>query len=252
MPHILITNDDGIHAEGLRALAEALTGLGRLSIVAPKEEQSGKAQALTLRRGIHAEQLKENEWAVDGTPTDSIIIGLKKLLPEPPDVVVSGINCGANLGENVYYSGTVGAAMEATIHGIPAIAVSVAYRKPEIDYGPAARLARHLTKLVLEEGLPPGVMLNVNVPQTWTGAVHMTRQSKQVTRCLLKETRDEQGRIYYWLNENVVREGVEPDTDFAAIFEGAVSITPLKLDRTHEISINHLSHWARKLSHLNI
>jgi 5'-nucleotidase len=189
---------------------------------------------------------------VDGTPTDSIIIGLKKLLQAPPDVVVSGINCGANLGENVYYSGTVGAAMEATIHGIPAIAVSVAYRKPEIDYGPAARLARHLTKLVLEEGLPPGVMLNVNVPQTWTGAVHMTRQSKQVTRCLLKETRDEEGRIYYWLNENVVREGVEPDTDFAAIFEGAVSITPLKLDRTHEISINHLSHWARKLSHMNI
>jgi 5'-nucleotidase len=248
MPNILITNDDGINAPGLRALVESLQGLGSLSVVAPMEEQSGKAQSLTLRRPIHVEQIAENEWAVDGTPTDGIILALNKLLPARPDLVVSGINCGANMGENVYYSGTVGAAMEATINLIPSIAVSVAYKQPDINYGPAARLARRLVELTLAEGLAAGILLNVNVPQQWRGGVRMTRQSKKITRNLLEETQDAQGRRQYWLKEQVVRNGVEPDTDFAAIFDGAASITPLTLDRTHEISLNHLSHWARQLS----
>jgi len=128
MANILITNDDGIYAEGLRALVEALAGLGTLSVVAPSHERSASAQSLTLRQPIFCEKVGEREWAVEGTPTDAMILALNKLLPEPPDLVISGINRGGNMGENVYYSGTVGAAMEATINHVPAFAISVAHR----------------------------------------------------------------------------------------------------------------------------
>jgi len=248
MPNILITNDDGIHAPGLRALVDALAGLGTLSVVAPLTEQSGKAQSLTLKRPIYVEQLAEREWGVEGTPTDGMILALHRLLPERPDIVVSGINFGGNMGENVYYSGTVGAAMEATINSIPAIAASVAWKKPDVDYSGAAQLTRKLVRLALAEGLPQGVLLNLNVPQTWTGEVRMTRQSRKITRNNLEETRDAQGRAEYWLKEQFVRDDVAPETDFAAIFNGAASLTPLVLDRTHEQSLNHLSHWLATLS----
>ncbi len=245
MTHILITNDDGIHAEGLRALREALADLGTLSVVAPSQERSASAQSLTLRQPIFCEKVGEREWAVEGTPTDAIIVALNKLLAEPPDLVVSGINRGGNLGENVYYSGTVGAAMEATINRVPSFAISVAHRGKSYEYGDAARFARDLAQLILKEGLPPGVLLNVNVPLPWTGEVRFTRQSQKVTRNLLQESVDPRGRSYYWLHEQQLTDGIEPDTDYAAIHAGAVSITPLKLDRTHTTSLNHLSHWAR-------
>jgi 5'-nucleotidase len=250
MATILITNDDGIAAPGLRALVERLEGLGKLYVVAPVEEQSGKAQSLTLRRPIGVEPRGERQWAVDGTPTDGIIIALNKLLPERPDLVVSGINAGANMGENIFYSGTVGAAMEATVNHLPSLAISVAYRAKgaEYDFAPAARLARRLAEITLREGLPEGVLLNVNVPQAWNGSVRFTRQSKKITRNVLKEVADPQGRTRYWLHEQIVRDGVEPDTDYAAIFDGAASITPVELDRTHEVSLNHLSHWAQRLA----
>ncbi|HYA98305.1 MAG TPA: 5'/3'-nucleotidase SurE, partial [Methylomirabilota bacterium] len=128
-PHILVTNDDGYHAAGLKALVEALEGLATLSIVAPKREQSGAAQSLTLRTPIICHAMGERQWAVDGTPADCVIVALHKLLPEPPDMVISGINLGPNLGENVYYSGTVGAAREAALHHIPSCAISLAARK---------------------------------------------------------------------------------------------------------------------------
>jgi len=249
MPHILVTNDDGIHSVGLRALVAALEGLGTVSVVAPAEERSGHAQSITLRRPIGVEQITEREWAIDGTPTDAMIIALAKLFPEPPDLVLSGINCGANMGENVYYSGTVGAAMEAVIHSIPAAALSIAYRNKEsIDFAPAAQFARRLGELMLKDGLPKGVLLNVNVPQEWTGAVCFTRQSKKITRNVLKEDVDPRGRVHYWLHEQVRKDDIEPETDYAAVFEGSVSITPLELDRTHATSLNHLSHWARQLA----
>jgi 5'-nucleotidase len=247
MKTILITNDDGITAPGLRALVEALEGLGTLCVVAPVEEQSGKAQSLTLRRPIAVEPRGEREWAVDGTPTDGIILALNKLLPARPDLVVSGINAGANMGENIFYSGTVGAAMEATINHIPSLAISVAYRAKEIDFAPAAKLARRLAEIALREGLPDGVLLNVNVPHEWSGGVRFTRQSKKITRNVLKEDLDPRGRLHYWLHEQIVRDDVEPETDYAAIFDGAASITPVELDRTHEMSLNHLSHWAQWL-----
>lgn len=251
MAHILITNDDGIHAEGLRALVESLAGLGTLSVVAPSQERSASAQSLTLRQPIFWEKVAEREWAVEGTPTDAMILALNKLIPERPDLVVSGINRGGNLGENVYYSGTVGAAMEATINHVPAFAVSVAHRGKGFEYGDAARFARELARLILAEGLPQGVLLNVNVPLPWKGGVRFTQQSQKITRNLLQEGVDPRGRTYFWLHEQQLTEGIDPDSDYAAVYDGAVSVTPLELDRTHTTSLNHLSHWASALESLH-
>ena len=248
MTQILITNDDGIHAEGLRGLVAAVHDLGTVSVAAPHTERSATAQSITLRQPIYFEEVAEHEWAVEGTPTDSVILALNKLLTEPPDLVISGINRGGNMGENVYYSGTVGAAMEAVINRIPAFAISVAHKGRDFDYGPAARFARKLGELILKEGLPEGVLLNVNLPQPTTGAVRFTRQSQKITRNILKEESDPRGRLGYWLYEQIATEGVDPDSDYAAVFAGAVSVTPLQLDRTHGLSLNHLSHWAEALN----
>jgi 5'-nucleotidase len=247
MPNILVTNDDGIHAPGLRALVEALTSQATITVVAPLTEKSASAQSLTLRSPIYCDQLAEREWAVEGTPADAMILALHTLIPEKPDLVVSGINPGANLGENIYYSGTVGAAMEAAINRVPAIALSLAYKSRKMDFSPAAHFIQHLAPLILREGLPPGVMLNVNVPQDWSGEVRFTRQSSKITRNVLKPGTDPRGRRYFWLSEQRFTEGIEPDTDHAAIRDGAISITPLEIDHTHMGSLEHLSHWAKSL-----
>ncbi len=247
MPHILLTNDDGIQAEGLRALAAALEDLATVSIVAPSAERSGAAQSLTLRQPIVCHPSGPRKWAVDGTPADTVIVALHKLLPERPDLVISGINHGANLGENVYYSGTVGAAREAAIHHLPAFAISLASKKTPAQFESATRIARSVAELILREGLPPQVLLNINVPEPWEGAVRFTRQSKKITRNHLIEGKDPKGRDYFWLSEQRVNQDIEPDTDYAAIFAHAVSITPLHLDPTHDESLNHLSHWAQAL-----
>jgi 5'/3'-nucleotidase len=247
MPHILITNDDGIHAPGLRALVDAMQKDATVTVIAPSSERSAAAQSLTLRQPIYCDQIAEREYSVEGTPADAMILAFHTLLKEKPDLVISGINRGGNLGENVYYSGTVGAAMEATINHTPAIAISVAYRQRDFDFRPAAEFARILAPLILKEGLPPGVLLNVNVPQDWTGAVRFTRQSSKITRNVLKPGEDPRGRRYFWLSEQQLTNGIDPDTDHAAIRDGAISITPLKLDHTHAPSLNHLSHWAAAL-----
>ncbi len=248
MRHILLTNDDGIQAEGLKALAGALEGLAIVSIVAPSHEQSGAAQSLTLRQPIVCHNVAERQWAVDGTPADAVIVALHKLLPEPPDLVISGINFGANLGENAYYSGTVGAAREAALHHIPALAISLCSKKKEAKFDSAAQVARSAAELILREGLPDQVLLNVNVPEPWDGSVKFTRQSKKITRNQLSEGKDPRGRTYFWLFEQRINKDVEPDTDYAAIFSGAVSVTPLHLDPTDTDSLNHLSHWAKPLA----
>ena len=247
MAHILITNDDGIQAEGLRALVHAVEGLGTISVVAPSHERSASAQSLTLRQPIFWDQVAEREWAVEGTPADAVILALNKLLPNRPDLVLAGVNRGGNLGENIFYSGTVGAAMEAAINHIPAIAISVAHKGRGFRFEQAAKFARDLAQLALAEGIPHEVLLNVNVPLVWNGTVRATRQSKKVTRNVLQEGTDPRGRNYYWLLEQEHIEGIDPQSDYAAIFAGAASITPLHLDRTHESSLHHLSAWASKL-----
>jgi 5'-nucleotidase len=247
MPNILITNDDGIHAPGLRALVEALKEIATITVVAPSRERSAAAQSLTLRQPIYCDEIAEREYSVDGTPADAMILAFHMLLTAKPDLVVSGINWGGNMGENVYYSGTVGAALEAAINRVPAIAVSLAYRGTDADFGPAARFTRSLAPMILKEGLPPGVILNVNVPQPWNGTVRSTRQSSKITRNLLKPGIDPRGRRYYWLHEQQLIEGVDPDSDMAAIDKGAISITPLELDHTHAPSLEHISNWAKTL-----
>ncbi|MGB7022460.1 MAG: 5'/3'-nucleotidase SurE [Candidatus Acidiferrales bacterium] len=247
MPNILVTNDDGISAPGLRALAQGLANIGSVTVVAPSSERSAAAQSLTLRKPIFCEQIADREWAVDGTPADAMILAFHSLLGERPDLVVSGINPGGNLGENVYYSGTVGAAMEAAINHVPAIAVSIVYRGKTFDYQPAVRFLARLAPLILKEGLPPGVLLNVNIPHPWKGGVRFTRQSSKITRNVLERREDPRGRTYYWLHEQKLLEGIDPDTDYAAIMDGAISITPLVLDHTHTPSLNHLSHWKSLL-----
>src|SRR5215813_13309635 len=179
---ILLTNDDGYQAEGLRAAAEALADFATVYIVAPSKEQSGTAQSLTLRQPIVCNRIADREWAIDGTPADCVIVALHKLLPEKPDLVISGINHGANLGENVYYSGTVGAAREATLHHIPALAISLCSKTEKADFSGAARIARSGAELILNEGLPDQVLLSINVPENWNGGVWFTRQSKKITR----------------------------------------------------------------------
>jgi 5'-nucleotidase len=247
MAHILITNDDGIQAEGLRALVQAVEGLGTISVVAPSHERSAAAQSLTLRHPIFWDQVAAREWSVEGTPADCVILALNKLLPNRPDLVISGVNRGGNMGENIFYSGTVGAAMEAAINHIPAIAVSVAHKGRAFRFEHAAKLARDLAQITLTEGMPQGTVLNVNVPLVWNGNVRITRQSKKVTRNVLQEGTDPRGRSYFWLLEQEHIEGLDPQSDYAAVSEGAASITPLHLDRTHEDSLNHLSQWAAKL-----
>ena len=247
MPIILLTNDDGISAPGLRALAAAIEGLGDIYVVAPDGERSASAQSITLLGPVFYEQVAEREWAVAGTPTDAVILALNKLLPDRPALVLSGINHGGNLGENVYYSGTAAAAMEGTINGLAACAISMTGRHAEPDFSQVAEFSRRLAEVVLAEGLPEGVMLNVNVPAKWAGDVRFTRQSRKITRNLLQDGVDPRGRKFVWLSEQKRISDVEPDTDYAAILSGAASMTPLVFDRTHTLSLNHLSHWADRL-----
>jgi len=230
MPNILLTNDDGYQAEGLRALAAALEGFATVSIAAPSLERSGAAQSLTLRQPIVCNRIGEREWAIDGTPADCVIVALHRLLPEKPDMVISGINHGANL------------------HHIPSVAMSLCSKKTEVKFENSARVARTTAELILKEGLPDQVLLNVNVPEPWNGGVKFTRQSQKITRNQLSEGKDPRGRSYFWLFEQRIDKDVEPDTDYAAIFSGAVSITPLHLDPTHSESLNHLSHWAAPIA----
>jgi 5'-nucleotidase len=249
--NILLTNDDGIHAPGLRALAAALSDIGTVTVVAPSHERSASAQSLTLRQPIYCDQLAEREYAIEGTPADAMIVALHTLLEEKPDIVVSGINPGANLGENIYYSGTVGAAMEGAINRLPAVALSLVCRRREIDFTPATDFARSLIPLVLREGLPPGVLLNVNIPRDWSGEVRLTRQSSKIMRNVLQPGTDPRGRRYFWLSEQQFIGGMDPDTDHAAVRDGAISITPLEVDHTHAPSLDHLSRWPLILQNLH-
>jgi len=242
MNRILITNDDGIRAGGLRALEKGLAHLGEITVVAPDREMSATSQSITIHSPLRVQVIDDHHYAISGTSADAIILALHQLLQHKPELVVSGINPGANLGENVIYSGTVAGAMEATLHGVPAIAVSLASRK-ETDFTAAAQFAAQLAAKVLAEGLPTGVMLNVNVPRGVVRGVRITRQSQKITQNIIHEKKDPRGRLYYWQDENIVREKVEPDSDYAAIINREISITPLQADRTDYTSLNHLSSW---------
>jgi len=243
---ILITNDDGIQAQGLKAAEASLAAVGEVLVVAPEREMSATSQAISIHFPLRVRVLDERHYAVSGTPADSVILALHQLLKARPDLVVSGINQGANLGENVIYSGTVAGALEATLHGVPAIAMSLASRQNQ-DFSAAAAFAAQLAAKVLAEGLPSGVMLNVNVQRGEVHGVRITRQSRKITQNVIHEKKDPRGRPYYWQDETVAWDNVEPDSDYAAIRAHEISITPLQVDRTDYPSLNHLSHWLASL-----
>jgi len=228
----------------VRALASALRRLGDVYVVAPDRERSAASHSLTLHRPLRVERVGEREYAVDGTPTDCIILAVNGILPEKPSIVISGINHGGNLGEDITYSGTVSAAMEGTLLGIPSMAVSLVGRR-RFDFAAAGKTALRLARLILRKGLPGDTLLNVNVPS----AVHIkgariTRQGKRVFggETVVEKT-DPRGRKYYWIGGDMLHwEGGE-DTDFAAINKDYVSITPVHLDMTSYAAISELQYW---------
>lgn len=212
-------------------------------VVAPDRDQSAVSHSVTLQRPLRIEALGERIYAVDGTPTDCVILAVRRIMKEPPRLVVSGINHGANLGDDVTYSGTVSAAMEATLLGIPAMAVSLVGRH-ELDFRPAAEFAARLAQTFAREGLPPDTLLNVNVPNRSAEDIHgflLTRQGKRRYTEAIVENTDPRGRKYYWIGggEPAI-EGPE-GTDFAAVDAGYISVTPLHLDLTNYTSLDRLS-----------
>jgi 5'-nucleotidase len=242
---ILVTNDDGYLAEGLRVLVEAARDLGEVRVVAPDREQSATSHSLTLHNPLRVRRRAGDVLAVDGTPTDCVILALGMLLEERPDVVLSGINHGPNLGEDVLYSGTVAAAMEARILGVPAIALSLAGGDDQemAAWGPiVARLLRRL----LRPDLPAETLLNVNlppVPPDEVKGVRVTTLGRREYVGSLTRATDPNGREYFWIGGGESRWWGRPDSDYRAIHDGCVSLTPLHLDLTNYKLVEEISRW---------
>jgi len=232
MPRILVTNDDGVHSDGIHALAAALRPLGDVLVVAPHAEASAIGHALTLRRPLRMEHLREGVYEVDGTPTDCVNIGISKLFGALPDLVVSGINKGYNLGDDVTYSGTVSGALEGALLGVPSIAVSLARTDGPYDFGPAAAAAATIAALVLREGLAPRTFLSLNVPPGRPKGFKLTVQAKRNHITIVDERCDPRGKQYYWIEEGENAWEPHDRSDFQAVRDGYVSVTPLQPDMT--------------------
>jgi 5'-nucleotidase len=237
-PLILLTNDDGIHAEGLRYLHLVASKLGQVKIVAPDTEQSAVGHSITLYDPIKAHEVMKDGvfygYGISGTPADSVKLALYSLLPRPPDLVMSGINNGSNLGINVLYSGTVSAATEAAILGVPAMAVSLAQKK-DPPFGWALTHIELLGRWILEQGLPRGVALNVNVPALPPERIKglkLTRQGLSKFRESVEQREDPRGNVYYWLSGQGTEDETSDEVDITALAHGYVSITPLFYDLT--------------------
>ncbi len=237
-PLILLTNDDGIHAEGLRYLRKAVSRLGQVLIVAPESEQSAIGHAITLHEPIRVRKIARNGhfygYGIKGTPADAVKLAVYSLLPRPPDLVISGINDGANLGINVLYSGTVSAATEAAILGVPAMAVSLAQKK-DPPFELATPHVEALAAKILQNGLPRGIALNVNVPAlpaTEIRGFKLTRQGLNKFDERYESREDPRGHHYYWLSGEVLPERTDEWSDLHALNAGYVSVTPLFYDLT--------------------
>jgi 5'-nucleotidase len=248
-PCLLVTNDDGIDAPGLAALVAAVVHLGRVVVVAPDRERSGAGHALTLGRPLRVRSRGEDRFEVDGTPTDCVHLGVFNLTGgQPPRLVLSGINRGVNLGDDVTYSGTVAAALEGTLLRIPSVAFSVERdAEGQADYVVAAALATRIAEKALENGVPEGVLLNVNVPIGAPRGIRITRQGARTYRAGALQRLDPSGRPYFWIAGADTTPSQERDGDHAAIREGYVSITPLHADMTHDPSRGILAAWGLAL-----
>jgi 5'-nucleotidase len=250
---ILLTNDDGIHSAGLQALAAHLQSYGRVVVVAPDRERSAIGHALTLHAPLRAEEIRKDHWAVSGTPTDAVSLAIGGLLKEKPDLVISGINKGGNMGDDLTYSGTVAAAMEATLMGVPAIAISLSAQSFKYDdFANAAKVAKQLAATVLEHGLPSDTFLNINVPHQKPLGIQLTRQGKRIYEDAVVENRDPRGRSYFWLGAGELGFQNLEGTDFHAVQHGYVSVTPLHLDLTNYAAMDRLRQWQLETIPLDV
>jgi 5'-nucleotidase len=243
--NILLTNDDGIQAPALRVLGNELSALGRVTIVAPDRDQSATSHSLTLQRPLRIHGHGDDTFSIDGTPTDCVLIAFHGLLDTRPDLVISGINHGPNMGEDVFYSGTVAAAIEGSMQGVPAIAASLVTREPA-DFVEPARFIRRLVEALAGRGLAGHPVLNVNLPhRPWSEVqgVRLTRLGTRVYSDTLIEKVDPRGRAYYWIGgQDPVWESHE-GTDFHAVEHGHISVTPLSLDLTDYRAMVDMEQW---------
>tara|TARA_R110001592_G_scaffold168460_2_gene404614 strand:- start:203 stop:958 length:756 start_codon:yes stop_codon:yes gene_type:complete len=248
-PLILVTNDDGIRAPGLRLLADALRPLGRVEVYAPESQQSAVGHSVSLHRPLRVTQLEPGWHMVDGTPTDCVMLAVRRLLGQRPDLVVSGINPGANLGDDVTYSGTVAGAFEGMLLGVPSIAVSDVSYKP-LYQETAAQVGALVARYVLNHPLPPDTTLNVNVPDrpyAELQGIAITRMGRRSYQDDIVKREDPRGGTYYWIGGDEPTHIMEEGTDFEAIEAGKVSITPLHRDVTHHAVMHHFYEPAIEL-----
>ena len=245
MAVLLVTNDDGVHAAGLAALAAALEDLGEVHVLAPEREQSACGHALTLHRPLSVHRWGERRHCVNGTPSDCVNLGVLGFLPERPVLVVSGVNHGSNLGDDVTYSGTVSAAMEGTLLGVPSIAVSLVEGD---EFADAARVARQVAIRVLVSGLPPMTLLNVNVPAGVPKGVRLTRLGHRVYSGKIVEQADPRGRPHYWIGTGPPEWEALDGTDMSAVHDAYASVTPLHLDLTHHRALAQMTDWEPALN----
>ncbi len=239
MKTIFITNDDGIHSPGLAILKTALTSLGRVVTVAPDRDNSAISHALTMNRPLRLQEVDEDCYCLDGTPTDCVAIGLSKVLTHPPDLLVSGINNGGNIGDDISYSGTVSAAIEGTMYSVPSMAVSLA-GAPPFSYDTAARIVVELAEKILDYGLPANTLMNVNIPNDAAlNGVKVTRQGRRIWKQAVQEITDPWGRTRFWIGGGTPLLDAGKDTDVHAVHHGYVSITPIHLDLTNHEGISY-------------
>jgi 5'-nucleotidase len=254
MKHILLTNDDGIQAPGLKVLFKQCMKLGKTVIIAPEHDNSAASHSLTMNRPLRVRMIDENIYSINGTPTDCVTLGIGKILPQKPDLVISGINPGPNLGDDVSYSGTVSAAIESTMLGIPAIAISLAAESEPLHFETAAAFIVRLAKIILARGLPMDTLLNVNVPNTTSDKIEgvvFTRRGRRLYEDAIKETYDPWGRKHYWIGGGTPSFDAGADTDSAAISVNKISITPMHLDPTNYEALRSLQKEWPALLHLN-
>ncbi len=242
-PLILVTNDDGVHAPGIRALHEAVSSLGEAVIVAPERDNSAVSHALTMNRPLRVVELEPRMYTIDGTPTDCVTIAVNKILDRKPDLLVSGINPGPNLGDDISYSGTVSAAIEGTMYDIPSLAFSLGGGPPH-RFVVAAGVAWKLASLALTWRLPASTLLNINIPPLPAGQIHgirFTRQGRRIYRDAIQETFDPWGRKHFWIGGGTVHWSGGDDTDEQAVRDGYISVTPIQLDLTNHLGLDYLT-----------
>jgi 5'-nucleotidase len=243
---VLLTNDDGIMSPGIQALKNGASKIWDTIIVAPDREQSAASHALTLNRPLRINKLDSQTISVDGTPTDCVMLSLNGLLEKKPEFVISGLNYGGNLGDDVIYSGTVAAAAEASVLGVPAIAVSVV-EPDKTDFGLCTDIACKVTEALIKYGLPRGVFLNVNIPPSQNGGIgifEITNLGTRLYRDVIVKKTDPRGKPYYWIGGQVNDWSGNNDCDFAAVTRGNISVTPLQLNMTAAYMVDEIRSWT--------